>query len=57
MLYGGSLTSQVTNATLLTLPDWYLQGLISYLADDWNTSIDNFVRDGIISGRYSNITG
>ncbi len=52
MLYGGSLTSQVTNATLLTLPDWYLQGLISYLADDWNTTIDNFVRDGIISGRY-----
>ncbi len=60
MLYGSSLTSQVKNSTLLFLPDWYLQGLISYLTEDWNTDLDNRVRDGIQSGRYqkfSHLTG
>ncbi|MCX6270141.1 MAG: hypothetical protein NTU44_02790 [Bacteroidetes bacterium] len=52
MLYGTSLTSQVKNSTLLFLPDWYLNGLLSYLTVDWNTDIDNRVRDGILSGRY-----
>lgn len=52
MLYGGSLTSQVTSNTLLILPDWYLNGLISYLADGWNTDLDNRIRDGVLSGRY-----
>lgn len=52
MLYGSSLTSQVKNSTLLFLPDWYLNGLLSYLTEEWNTDIDNRVRDGILSGRY-----
>ncbi len=52
MLFGSTLTSQVKNNTLLFLPDWYLQGLISYLTEEWNTGIDGRVRDGIQSGRY-----
>ncbi|MEI6575879.1 MAG: hypothetical protein WCO63_06850 [Bacteroidota bacterium] len=52
LLYGSSLSSRVKNSTLLFLPDWYLNGLLSYLSEDWNTTIDNRVRDGIISGRY-----
>lgn len=52
MLYGGSLTSQVSNSTLLVLPDWYLNGLVSFLAEEWSTELDNRVRDGILSGRY-----
>ena len=54
ILYGEYLTSQIKNSTLLSLPDWYLQGLISYISDDWNTEIDNFVRDGIMSRSYDN---
>jgi hypothetical protein len=52
MLYGSSITSQVKNSTLLFLPDWYLSGLLSYLTEEWNTDIDNRVRDGILTGRY-----
>jgi len=52
LLYGSSLTSQVKNATILFLPDWYLNGLLSYFSEEWNTTIDNRVRDGILSGRY-----
>ncbi len=52
MLYGDQIASKIKNATLLTLPDWYLKGLVSYLAEDWNVEKDNYVRDGIMSGNY-----
>jgi len=58
--YGTSVGSQIKNTTLFTLPEWYRNGLISYLSEDWNTEIDNRVKDGIISGRYkklNNLTG
>jgi len=53
-LYGEYLVSQIKNSTLLTLPDWYLQGLISYISEEWSVDIDNYVRDGIMSGKYDN---
>lgn len=54
LLYGEHITSQIKNSTLLSLPDWFLQGLISYIAEEWNPETDNKVRDGIMSGRYDN---
>jgi hypothetical protein len=54
--YGTSVGSQIKNTTLFTLPEWYKNGLISYLSEDWNTEIDNRVRDGIISGKYKKIS-
>lgn len=55
MLYGGSLRQMVKNNTLLNLPEWYLKGLYSYLSTDWNSDIDNKVKDGILSGKFNNI--
>ena len=52
LVYGGSIGSQIKNSALFTLPDWYLNGLISYISEDWNTEMDNRVRDGILSGRF-----
>ncbi len=52
MIYGKSIGSKIKNKALVTLPQWYKNGLISYIADNWNTEIDNHVRDGILSGRY-----
>jgi len=51
-IYGGSVGRQITNATLMNMPSWYIDGLVSYLSEEWNTDIDNIVRDGIRSGRY-----
>lgn len=55
MMYGGSLRQMVKNNTLLNLPDWYLKGLVSYVAKDWNSDIDNRVKDGVLNRRYNNI--
>ena len=52
MMYGGSWKDRVKNSTLLSLPDWYLEGLISYYAMGWDQTIENRVKDGILSNRY-----
>lgn len=52
MMYGGSIREMVRNSTLLTLPDWYLPGLVSYLGEGWSQEIDNQVRDGVLSGAF-----
>jgi hypothetical protein len=55
MMYGGNVREMLKNSTLLNLPDWYIKGLIDYVAHDWNSDIDNHVKDGIVSGKYKNI--
>lgn len=52
MIYGGSLGSQVKNSTLINLPSWYLDGLVSYHSRNWDTELDNKVKDGILSEKY-----
>lgn len=51
-VYGSSWTQVLKNSSLLSLPDWYLKGLSSYISDNWNPKIENEVRDGISSGKY-----
>ncbi len=52
MLYGSQLKDNLANSTLLNLPAWYVEGLISYISKDWNFNIENRVKDGILSGKY-----
>jgi len=52
MMYGGDIKDRLQNSALLSLPDWYLSGLISYISRKWDTDIDNHVRDGIVSKKY-----
>lgn len=52
MMYGESWKDVVKNSALLTLPQWYVNGLVSYFSGAWNVEIDNKVKDGVLSGRY-----
>ena len=52
LLFGSTIGSQIKNTSLFPFPDWYMNGLVSYIAEDWNTDIDDKVRDGIVSGRF-----
>ncbi|MFW5781430.1 MAG: hypothetical protein ACOCXD_02565, partial [Bacteroidota bacterium] len=52
MLYGVDLRENVTNSTLLTLPEWYRNGLISYISENWSVDMENRVKDGILSGEF-----
>ncbi len=52
MMYGGRTRDVVRNSTLLSLPDWFKNGLISYLSEGWNTTIDNRVMDAIKNDKF-----
>jgi hypothetical protein len=52
MLYGGDLKENITNSTLINLPDWYIKGLISYISDNWDVEIENRVKDAILTKKY-----
>ena len=51
-IYGGSLGTQFKYSTLINLPSWYMDGLVSYNSRNWDTELDNKVKDGILSGKY-----
>jgi hypothetical protein len=55
VMFGGSIGSQIRNTALFTLPDWYKNGMLSFLSEEWNTTLDNRLRDGILSGRYEKL--
>lgn len=52
LIYGGSLKDAVRSSTLVHLPEWYTEGLQSFIAQPWNVEIDSRVRDGILSKKY-----
>ncbi len=52
IIYGGSIGTQVKNSTLINLPSWYIDGLVSFYSRNWDTELDNKVKDGILSGKY-----
>ncbi len=54
MIYGGSIREAVRSSTLINLPDWYLEGLVSFLSTPWNVEIDNAVRDGFLQKKFKN---
>jgi len=52
--YGGSIQEKVSNNVLLSLPDWYYKGLLSYISESWNVTNDDEMRDKIESGGFQN---
>ncbi|HQP04444.1 MAG TPA: hypothetical protein PLP11_07560 [Bacteroidales bacterium] len=52
MLYGSGFTSKIANNTLISVPDWFFSGLVSYISNKWDYEIDNYVKDGILSGKF-----
>ncbi len=52
MLYGFDIKDNVANTTLINLPEWYFEGLISYVSNEWDFEIENKVKDGILNKKY-----
>lgn len=56
MILGGTMLERVQSSALLTLPEWFVGGLASYLAEPWNTNYDNLMRDAIAEKKFKNFT-
>jgi hypothetical protein len=53
MLFGSNLQEIVQNAVMMNLPEWFKDGLISYVGEEWSTDLDNQLRDLFLSGKYA----
>ena len=51
LMFGGFIQDRIQNAALLNLPDWYLDGLTAYIGEDWNTALDNQLKDYFNTGK------
>jgi hypothetical protein len=54
MLYGVDINNKIANNTLITMPEWYLKGLIAFVSKDWNSQTDIEVKRGILSDDFEN---
>jgi len=57
MIYGTGIGAQIKNNTLFSVPDWYLNGLISFISRKWDAEIENMVRDAILNRKYEKFNG
>jgi hypothetical protein len=55
MVRGSSAGESIQNAVLLNLPHWYRQGLIQYFGQNWNSDLEDRLRDGILNGRFKKL--
>jgi len=55
MIIGSSLSDNISSSILLSLPEWYVKGLSSFLSEYWSPEIDSKVKDGILNGSFKHI--
>ncbi len=56
MLFGGSLSDMWQNTYLMSLPDWFVKGAVTYLAKGWDVEMDDRVRDLMSSGAVKKLS-
>jgi hypothetical protein len=54
ILFGDDLGEFAANQALLDLPQWMTDGYIQYVAENWNTVLDDQLKSALLSGRYKN---
>lgn len=52
MIEGESVSSNIRSETLMSIPNWFYPGLSSFVGSGWNSEIDTYVKDGILTQRY-----
>jgi Tol biopolymer transport system component len=55
MLYNADSKDRVSSSSVITMPDWYIKGIIRYVGYGWDYEAENRVKDGLRSGKYKNI--
>lgn len=52
MMFGEDWKEVLKNSTLMSLPEWYIDGLVSYVSYKWNALASSRIKDGIESGSF-----
>jgi hypothetical protein len=56
MINNADLKDRSNSSSAINMPDWYLKGLINYVAFRWDYTTENRVKDGFKSGKYKKIS-
>jgi len=56
MISNADVKDRTTSSTSFATPEWYMNGLVNYVAFGWDNTAEDRVKDGFRSGRYKNIT-
>lgn len=54
VLFGDDLGEFASNQALLDLPQWLTDGYIAYAGQNWSISLDDALKNEILSGKYRN---
>ena len=55
MVYRSSWRKVVRGSATIGLPEWFTQGLYSYMSNEWNSEVDNIVKDNILQNKYDKL--
>ena len=55
MISNADVKDRTTSSNSINMPDWYLKGLVNYVAFGWDYNVENRVKDGFRSGKYRKI--
>lgn len=54
MLYGGTLQDRLQSSANFNTPKWFIDGLADYLSENWNSGLENRLRDGLNNHGFKN---
>jgi hypothetical protein len=53
LIEGESLRKNISSEYLVNVPAWFYTGLSSYVSENWNSTIDAHVKNGILTQKYA----
>lgn len=56
MILGGTMLERVQSSVIISLPPWFVDGLASYLAESWNTEMDNYMKDALFTQKFKHFS-
>lgn len=54
IVYGDDYKEVLKNSAMLSFPDWFIDGLVSYLSEKWSIDIESRVNEAFKSGQFDN---
>lgn len=56
VIFGDDYKEVLKNSALITLPSWYLDGLIAYLSEKWSVETEDEIKEYFKSGKFKNFS-